>query len=79
MRRALETLAKMAGRPPVGVRVPSWDFSPTTLGLIRELGLLYDSSLMADDEPYEIWTTASRPGSSSSRWSGSRTTPPISA
>jgi hypothetical protein len=36
------------------VRVPSWDFSPTTLGLIRELGLLYDSSLMADDEPYEI-------------------------
>jgi peptidoglycan/xylan/chitin deacetylase (PgdA/CDA1 family) len=54
MRRAHETLAKIAGRPPVGVRVPSWDFSPTTLGLIRELGLLYDSSLMADDEPYEI-------------------------
>jgi len=54
MRRAHETLAKIAGRPPVGVRVPSWDFSPTTLGLIRELGLLYDSSLMADDEPYEL-------------------------
>ena len=54
MRRAYETLTKIAGRPPVGVRVPSWDFSPTTLGLIRELGLLYDSSLMADDEPYEM-------------------------
>src|SRR5438876_787736 len=38
----------------VGVRVPSWDFSATTLPLIRELGLLYDSSLMADDEPYEL-------------------------
>jgi peptidoglycan/xylan/chitin deacetylase (PgdA/CDA1 family) len=54
MQRAYETLAKIAGRRPVGVRVPSWDFSPSTLGLIRELGLLYDSSLMADDEPYEL-------------------------
>jgi len=54
MRRAYETLAKTAGRPPVGVRCPSWDFSAATLGLIRELGLVYDSSLMADDEPYEL-------------------------
>jgi peptidoglycan-N-acetylglucosamine deacetylase len=54
MQRAFETLTKIAGRPPVGVRVPSWDFSPNTLKLIRELGLLYDSSLMADDEPYEL-------------------------
>jgi peptidoglycan/xylan/chitin deacetylase (PgdA/CDA1 family) len=54
MRRAYETLEKIAGRAPVGVRCPSWDFSPNTLGFIRELGLLYDSSLMADDEPYEI-------------------------
>jgi peptidoglycan/xylan/chitin deacetylase (PgdA/CDA1 family) len=54
MHRAHETLTKIAGRPPVGVRVPSWDFSPSTLKLIRELGLLYDSSLMADDEPYEL-------------------------
>ncbi|HEV8640649.1 MAG TPA: polysaccharide deacetylase [Methylomirabilota bacterium] len=54
MRRAYETLAKIAGRPPVGVRCPSWDFSPATLGLIRELELVYDSSLMADDEPYEL-------------------------
>ena len=54
IRRAYETLTKTGGRPPVGVRVPSWDFSPTTLSAIRELGLLYDSSLMADDEPYEL-------------------------
>jgi peptidoglycan-N-acetylglucosamine deacetylase len=54
MHRAYDTLAKLAGRPPAGVRCPSWDFSPTTLGLIRELGLVYDSSLMADDEPYEL-------------------------
>jgi len=54
MRRAYETLEKVTGRAPVGVRCPSWDFSANTLGFIRELGLLYDSSLMADDEPYEI-------------------------
>jgi peptidoglycan/xylan/chitin deacetylase (PgdA/CDA1 family) len=54
MRRAFDTLTQASGQAPVGVRVPSWDFSPNTLGLIRELGLLYDSSLMADDEPYEL-------------------------
>src|SRR5262249_6347015 len=54
MARAFDTLAKISGRPPVGLRAPSSDVSPTTLGLIRELGLLYDSSLMADDEPYEL-------------------------
>src|SRR4029434_6104897 len=48
MWRAYETLAKIAGRPPVGVRVPSWDFTPTTLGLIRELWLLYDASALAE-------------------------------
>src|SRR4029453_6871294 len=54
MRRAFDTLAKVTGRPPGGARVPSWDFSATPLPLIRELGLVYDSSLMADDEPYEL-------------------------
>ena len=54
MARAFDTLTKATGQQPVGVRVPSWDFSPNTLKLIREMGLLYDSSLMADDEPYEL-------------------------
>ena len=39
---------------PVGIRTPSWDFSAHTLAITREMGLLYDSSLMADDEPYEL-------------------------
>jgi peptidoglycan-N-acetylglucosamine deacetylase len=54
MARAFDTLSKATGQAPVGVRVPSWDFSANTLKLIREMGLLYDSSLMADDEPYEL-------------------------
>jgi peptidoglycan/xylan/chitin deacetylase (PgdA/CDA1 family) len=52
--RAADVLEKLAGRRPVGIRTPSWDFSDATLSVILELGLLYDSSLMADDEPYEV-------------------------
>jgi peptidoglycan/xylan/chitin deacetylase (PgdA/CDA1 family) len=52
--RCADTLERIAGRRPVGLRTPSWDFSDATLGIVRELGLLYDSSLMADDEPYEL-------------------------
>jgi len=52
--RATDTLEKLAGVRPVRVRTPSWDFSAATLGIIRELGLQYDSSQMADDEPYEL-------------------------
>ena len=52
--RAADTLERIAGVRPVGMRTPSWDFSPHTLAIGREMGLLYDSSLMADDEPYEL-------------------------
>jgi peptidoglycan/xylan/chitin deacetylase (PgdA/CDA1 family) len=52
--RAADTLEKITGVRPVGMRTPSWDFSAVTLEIERELGLLYDSSLMADDDPYEL-------------------------
>jgi peptidoglycan-N-acetylglucosamine deacetylase len=52
--RAADTLEKITGVRPVGMRTPSWDFSPATLKIQRELGLLYDSSLFADDDPYEL-------------------------
>lgn len=52
--RSSDTLEKITGVRPVGIRTPSWDFSPHTLAISREMGLLYDSSLMADDDPYEI-------------------------
>jgi peptidoglycan/xylan/chitin deacetylase (PgdA/CDA1 family) len=52
--RARDTLYRLSGQMPVGMRTASWDFSPFTLKIIREMGLLYDSSLMADDEPYEL-------------------------
>jgi peptidoglycan/xylan/chitin deacetylase (PgdA/CDA1 family) len=52
--RAADVLERLTGVRPVGIRTPSWDFSASTLRIIRELGLRYDSSLMADDDPYEI-------------------------
>lgn len=52
--RSADTLEKITGVRPVGMRTPSWDFSDVTLAIERELGLLYDSSLFADDDPYEI-------------------------
>ena len=45
---------QIVGKRPVGIRTPSWEFSQETLKISREMGLLYDSSLMADDDPYEI-------------------------
>jgi len=52
--RAIDVLEAQIGVRPVGIRTPSWDFSVATLSIIRELGFLYDSSLMADDSPYEL-------------------------
>ncbi|HZY53774.1 MAG TPA: polysaccharide deacetylase family protein, partial [Reyranella sp.] len=53
MMRSADTLEKITGKRCVGMRTPSWDFSPNTLALEKELGLLYDSSLMADEDCYE--------------------------
>jgi peptidoglycan/xylan/chitin deacetylase (PgdA/CDA1 family) len=54
MLRAADTLEQLAGQRPVGIRTPSWDFSPATLAIARDMGLLYDSSLMADVDCYEL-------------------------
>ena len=52
--RATDYLEQVTGRRPVGYRAPSWNFSPNTLNIVREQGFLYESSLMADDRPYEL-------------------------
>jgi peptidoglycan/xylan/chitin deacetylase (PgdA/CDA1 family) len=54
MFRSTDTLERITGVRPVGLRTPSWDFSPGTLAIEKELGLLYDSSLMADEDCYEL-------------------------
>jgi peptidoglycan/xylan/chitin deacetylase (PgdA/CDA1 family) len=54
MFRAADALERVAGVRPVGLRTPSWDFSPHTLTIEAEMGLAYDSSLMADEDCYEL-------------------------
>jgi peptidoglycan/xylan/chitin deacetylase (PgdA/CDA1 family) len=54
VKRALEYLTQVTGTRPVGYRAPSWNFSPNTLSIVRELGFMYESSMMSDDRPYEL-------------------------
>ena len=60
--KAIDALTKAAGKKPVGYRSPSWQFSASTLSLLREQGFLYDSGMMADEEPYEIVANGSPTG-----------------
>lgn len=51
---SIDTLTKMTGKRPTGYRAPSWKFSKWTMGQVKAAGFLYDSSLMASDDPYEL-------------------------
>ena len=52
--QSIETLSKMTGKRPIGYRAPSWKFSGWTMGQVKAAGFLYDSSLMASDDAYEL-------------------------
>ena len=54
--QSIDYLTKAVGKRPVGFRAPSWALSQYTIGLIAKAGFLYDSSLMAMDEPYELYS-----------------------
>ncbi|WP_033291722.1 polysaccharide deacetylase family protein [Amycolatopsis jejuensis] len=55
--RSADILEKLTGQRPSGCRTPSWDFTEHTVGLMAELGLSHDSSLMGHDYlPYPART-----------------------
>ena len=54
LRQAVDAIEEITGTRPVGYRAPSWNHSPNTLRIVRDIGFLYESSLMADDRPYEL-------------------------
>jgi len=54
LRQAMDEIEAIAGVRPVGYRAPSWNHSPNTLSIVRDMGFLYESSLMHDDRPYEL-------------------------
>ena len=51
---SIETLTKMTGKRPIGYRAPSWKYSKWTMAQVKAAGFLYDSSLMASDDAYEL-------------------------
>lgn len=52
--RAVDFWTQTLGRKPTGYRAPSWNFSPNTLRILREIGFTYESSMMSDESPYEL-------------------------
>ncbi|HVR27557.1 MAG TPA: polysaccharide deacetylase [Candidatus Polarisedimenticolia bacterium] len=62
MVQAIEHYTKETGKKPVGSRTGSWQFSSYTMGIEQKLGLLYDSSLMAMDVPYELMSNGKDTG-----------------
>ena len=54
LRQAVEEIETISGKSIVGYRAPSWNHSPNTLSIVKEMGFLYESSLMHDDRPYEL-------------------------
>lgn len=60
--KAMTELTQLTGTKPTGYRAPSWNFSPNTLSILRDMGFRYESSLMADDRPYELLQNGQRTG-----------------
>jgi peptidoglycan/xylan/chitin deacetylase (PgdA/CDA1 family) len=60
--QSIELLTKMTGKRPAGYRAPSWQFSFWTLQQVKDAGFLYDSSLMASDDAYELLLDGERTG-----------------
>lgn len=54
MVNSIEMIEEITGEKPLGFRAPSWTFSQATAGIIKEMGFVYESSMMSDDRPYEL-------------------------
>ena len=54
LKQSIDYFTRVTGKRPVGSRTGGWAISPYTIGIEQKLGLLYDSSMMAMDEPYEL-------------------------
>ena len=60
--KAMKIFVEKVGKRPVGFRSAAWDLTPATIRLVKEMGFLYDSSMMADDRPYELVTEGQASG-----------------
>ncbi|MGI9523823.1 MAG: polysaccharide deacetylase family protein [Hyphomicrobiaceae bacterium] len=56
--RALESHVRICGAKPTGYRAPVYNISPAVVDLLVKHDFRYDSSLMGDDIPYLLKTSA---------------------
>jgi peptidoglycan/xylan/chitin deacetylase (PgdA/CDA1 family) len=54
LEKGIRIIENLTGEKPIGYRSPAWEIKPTTPELLKRHGIVYDSSLMGDDEPYLI-------------------------
>jgi peptidoglycan-N-acetylglucosamine deacetylase len=54
LNQAIEYLTKSTGKRPAGTRAGGWALSHFSVDVIKRARLLYDSSMMAMDQPYEL-------------------------
>jgi peptidoglycan/xylan/chitin deacetylase (PgdA/CDA1 family) len=54
--QGIASLTEIAGEAPSGYRAPGWAMTETTLDLLAEAQLAWDSSLMEADSPYRVGT-----------------------
>lgn len=52
--QAMELFLKHVGKRPTGFRSAAWDLTESTVEIVKEMGFLYESSMMADDRPYVL-------------------------
>ncbi len=52
--QSIDALTQAMGKRPVGYRAPSWAMSRFTMQQVVDAHFLYDSSLMASDDAYEV-------------------------
>lgn len=48
--RTSEAIKKLTGNKPKGFRAPSWEFSLHTLNILKDMGFVYDSTMMGSDK-----------------------------
>ncbi len=60
--KAMKIFVEKVGKRPTGFRSAAWDLTPATIQIVKEMGFLYESSMMADDRPYSLVSNGEETG-----------------
>jgi peptidoglycan/xylan/chitin deacetylase (PgdA/CDA1 family) len=67
-RKGADAIARISGAYPRGYRAPWYKYSRHSTDILAELGFVWDTSLMGDDNPYVIESAGGRLIELPSRW-----------